>query len=236
MGYDPCCGLVRDMVISYNSGSTRWEYYYDGVLVGTLNSTSDCPIGSVWLSTKNNVGTIASTNRTICPNPASFTPLRPNPCRPCELNDSLYTYDCPVQNTECPKYPWLSNPLLGSFGSVLGKLLNDYLTSIGYDPNNCSLNTLTTEWYVDIRIDDIQVVTYPFFNGIGYNLIPLSYPTTSNWDTALIAAMDLIKPLGYDYYFTSDDTIVVYNQVCSVSEADINFKLNIGINFSIYCV
>ena len=236
LGYDPCCGLVRDMVISYNSGSTRWEYYYDGVLVGTLNSTSDCPIGSVWLSTKNNVGTIASTNRVICPNPASFTPLRPNPCRPCELNDSLYTYDCPVQNTECPKYPWLSNPLLGSFGSVLGKLLNDYLTSIGYDPNNCSLNTLTTEWYVDIRIDDIQVVTYPFFNGIGYNLIPLSYPTTSNWDTALVAAMDLIKPLGYDYYFTSDDTIVVYNQVCSVSEADINFKLNIGINFSIYCV
>jgi len=236
LGYDPCCGLSRDMVISYNSGSTRWEYYYDGFLVGTLNSSSDCPVGGIWTNITNIAGTISSTSSVVCSNSTTPKSLRPNPCRPCELIDNLYTFDCAVQNTECSKYPWKSNPNLGSFGNVLGQLLNEYLTSIGYDTNNCSLNTLSTEWYVDIRIDNIQVVSYSFFNGIGYNLIPLSYPTTSDWDTALVAALNLIKPLGYDYYFTSSDTIVVYNQICSVSEVGINFKLNVGINFSIYCV
>jgi hypothetical protein len=167
---------------------------------------------------------------------ATITALRPPLCRPCELIDNIYTYDCPVQNTECPKYPWESDPKLSNFGSVLGKLLNEYLTSVGYDPNNCSLNNLTTQWYVDIRIDDVQVVSYPFFNGIGYNFIPLSYPTTSDWDTAIVSALNLLKPLGYDYYFTTNDTIVVYNQICTIPETDINFKLNVGINFSIYCI
>ena len=167
---------------------------------------------------------------------ATITALRPALCRPCELIDNIYTYDCPVQNTECPKYPWESDPKLSNFGSVLGKLLNEYLTSVGYNPNNCSLNNLTTQWYVDIRIDDVQVVSYPFFNGIGYNFIPLSYPTTSDWDTAIVSALNLLKPLGYDYYFTTNDTIVVYNQICTIPETDINFKLNVGINFSIYCI
>ena len=167
---------------------------------------------------------------------ATIIALRPPLCRPCELIDNIYTYDCPVQNTECPKYPWESDPKLSNFGSVLGKLLNEYLTSVGYDPNNCSLNNLTTQWYVDIRIDDVQVVSYPFFNGIGYNFIPLSYPTTSDWDTAIVSALNLLKPLGYDYYFTTNDTIVVYNQICTIPETDINFKLNVGINFSIYCI
>jgi hypothetical protein len=27
----------------------------------------------------------------------------------------------------------------------------------------------------------------------------------------------------------------VYNKICSVSEEDVNFKLNIGINFQISC-
>jgi hypothetical protein len=167
---------------------------------------------------------------------ATITALRPPLCRPCELIDNIYTYDCPVQNTECPKYPWESDPKLSNFGSVLGKLLNEYLTSVGYDPNNCSLNNLTTQWYVDIRIDDVQVVSYQFFNGIGYNFIPLSYPTTSDWDTAIVSALNLLKSLGYDYYFTTNDTIVVYNQICTIPETDINFKLNVGINFSIYCI
>lgn len=161
--------------------------------------------------------------------------LRPPLCRPCELVDSVYTYDCPIQSTECPKYPWTDSVTITSFGSVLGTTLDSYLTSIGYVVGDCNLNSLTTQWFVDIRINNVQVVSYPFFNGIGYNTIPLSTPTTTQWDTALVAALNQIKPLGYDYYFTTNDTIVVYNQTCSVSVDGINFKLNVGINFSINC-
>jgi hypothetical protein len=166
---------------------------------------------------------------------SAITPLRPPLCQPCQLIDNIYTFDCPVQNTECSKYPWQNNPSIGSFANVLGVMLNNYLNSIGFNQNDCNLNTLVTQWFVDIRIDDIQVVSYLFFNGVGYNLIPLSTPTITDWDNALVVAMDQIKILGYDYYFTPENTIVVYNQNCSISETDVNFKLNVGINFSIYC-
>jgi hypothetical protein len=166
---------------------------------------------------------------------ANTSALRPPLCRPCELIDNIYTFDCPVENTECPKYPWDSAPKIVDFGSVLSVTLNQYVSSLGYELNDCQLNTLTTTWYVDIRIDNNQVVSYPFFNGIGYNIIPLSTPSVTDWDNALVVALDQIRTLGYDYYFTTDDTIVVYNQLCSTSETGINFKLNVGINFSIYC-
>ena len=55
------------------------------------------------------------------------------------------------------------------------------------------------------------------------------------WDTALENALESLKDYGYDYYLTEENTVIIYNQVCSVSEQGVNFKLNIGINFEILC-
>jgi len=109
------------------------------------------------------------------------------------------------------------------------------LVDNGYQLNDCQLNTLNTEWFVDIKINNNDIVRYSFFNGVGYIDSSLSSPSISDWDSALIAALNDLKNYGYDYYFTNNDTVVIYNLICSVSDVGLNFNLNVGINFNITC-
>jgi len=161
--------------------------------------------------------------------------LIPIPCKPCSLINNIFTYDCPIESVECAIYPWVNNPQIQTLNAVLGNVLNSYLTTNGYTLNDCDFNGMTTKWFVDIRVDDTVVVSYPFFSGVGYSSPSYSSPTVDMWDDALSNALDSLKDYGFDYYLTNEDTVVVYNQVCSVSEQGINFKLNIGINFEILC-
>lgn len=156
----------------------------------------------------------------------------PAPCKPCELTENIFRFDCPIQQVRCSKYPW--NNQIQSFGGVLSNVLNNYLQQNGYVLNDCITNTLTTQWYVELYVDDILVVDNLFYNGIGYNLTNTSFPTTNQWDVALLSALNDLKEFGYDYYFEGDE-LVVYNPTCNVSEEGVNFKLNVGINFNILC-
>jgi hypothetical protein len=159
----------------------------------------------------------------------------PVPCKPCSLTSNIYRYDCNIQSVECGMYPWYESSNINSFSAVLGQALNNYLTANGYTLNDCLLNTLTTEWFVELKIDDTTVVQYPFFSGVGYSDLNLSSPQNSDWDLALSIALNDLKIYGYDYYLTSTDTVVIYNAICSTSDEGVNFKLNVGINFNILC-
>jgi hypothetical protein len=157
------------------------------------------------------------------------------PCKPCSLTSNLFSHDCPLETVECPIYPWMENSVIQDFNAVLGQLLTNYLADNGYNLNDCDFNGMTSEWFVDLRIDDVIIVDYSFFNGIGYNSPVYSVPTISEWNSALLIGLETLKTYGYDYFLTTTDTVVLSNQVCSVSEQGINFKLNIGINFNILC-
>jgi hypothetical protein len=159
----------------------------------------------------------------------------PVPCKPCSLTSNIYRYDCNIQSVECGVYPWYGSSTINSFNAVLGQALNNYLTANGYTLNDCLLNTLTTNWFVEIKINDSTVIQYPFFDGIGYTNISLSSPQPNDWDSALLIALNDLTIYGYDYYLTTTDTIVIYNSICSTSAFGDNFKLNVGINFNILC-
>jgi len=161
--------------------------------------------------------------------------LVPIPCKPCELTTSIFRYDCDIQVVECGKYPWYESNTITSFNGVLGEVLNNYLTENGYVLNDCQLNTLNTEWFVELKIDDITIIQNSFFNGVGYLDPTLSSPSTNDWDLALLEALNDLKNYGYDYYLSTDDTVVIYNMICSLSDVGLNFKLNVGINFNIVC-
>jgi hypothetical protein len=215
------------LLIRYNSSLSRWEFFINNIEYGYLDVDSECPISKTWTSEK----FLISTEGVDC----ESTKQRPPLCRPCELNDNLYRLDCPVESVECPIYPWDSNPKVTTFGSVLGNVLNTYLATNGTSVGNCDLNSMTTIWYVDLRVNNTTIVSYPFFNGVGYNIPTFSTPSVSDWDIAIIAALEELKNYGYNYYLTDNDTVVVYSESCSISDSVINFKINVGINFQIYC-
>jgi hypothetical protein len=160
----------------------------------------------------------------------------PVPCKPCILTTNIFPVDCPVQSSECPTYPWDTNPQVQQFSGVLSYLLNQYLTDNGYTLNDCLINSLNSNWYVDIRINDVMIIQIPFFTGVGLITPNLSYPTTNTgWDDALNDALDELKTYGYEYYFTGNDTVVIYNSICSENDNGVNLKINVGINFNILC-
>ena len=81
-----------------------------------------------------------------------------------------------------------------------------------------------------------MIIQIPFFTGVGLTIPNLSYPSTNTaWDIALTDALDELKVYGYDYYFTGNDTVVIYNNICSENDNGINLKINVGINFNILC-
>ena len=158
----------------------------------------------------------------------------PVPCKPCKLTTNIFTYDCPLQEVTCDVYPWGNVPQINSFGSVLNYMLNQYLTSIGKSTVDYDMNTLKTEWFVDIRVNNVSTVLSNFFNGLGVGT-PLSSPSNTVWTTALQNALDDLKNYGNDYYLTQEDTVVIYNSICSLNEAGVNISINVGINYEISC-
>ena len=154
----------------------------------------------------------------------------PIPCKPCSLTTQLYVLDCPVQEVVCGLYPWNSNPNITSFAVVLTQTLQDFFISQNVDPNSCQLNTTTSTWYVDIRINGVVISYYEFFNGIGTG----SFPTPQQWVTAVKDSFINLLTLGYSYNIDEDtEELIVFNNNCIPNFDD--FELNVGINFEIFC-
>jgi hypothetical protein len=154
----------------------------------------------------------------------------PVPCKPCTLSTQLYVLDCPVQEVICGLYPWNSDPLISSFGVVLTQTLQNFFTQNGLNSTVCSINTVSSSWYVDIRQNGVLIQQYGFFSGIG----PSQYPTDTQWVNALGDALDNLLTSGYSYNIDVDnENVVVFNNNCIPNFDD--FQINIGIEFEIFC-
>jgi hypothetical protein len=166
---------------------------------------------------------------------ASIKKLPPT-TRPGKLTTSVFSYDCPVEETTIQKYPWGDSKTISNFKGVLGSTLTNYSITNGIDLNSCDLNNLQTEWYVDLRINSSLVIQYPFFVGVGYNNSLTSSPSQTDWDNALQIALPSMREFGYDFYFINDDLqIVIFNELCVNENTNTNVELNVGINFNLLC-
>ena len=153
----------------------------------------------------------------------------PVPCNPCTLIGPILTYDCPEASTVCDIYPWTSNPSIGSnFGSVLNSVVNGY--TIG---SNCDFNSINSDWYVNISLGGNVIINEKFFDGYGIG-IPQSYPSQSEWLTALQTQLDTLINYGLDYII-SNNQVTVYTITCDGLNLNSEFKINVGINFTISC-
>lgn len=154
----------------------------------------------------------------------------PVPCKPCTLSTQLYVLDCPVQEVICGLYPWNNDPLVTSFGVVLNQTLQTFFSQNGLNSTICSLNTVASTWYVDIRQNGVLIEQYGFFNGVG----PSQFPTDTQWVTALGTALDNLLTSGYSYNIDEDnENVVVFNNNCVPNFDD--FQINVGIEFEIFC-
>jgi hypothetical protein len=122
--------------------------------------------------------------------------------------------------------------IVSSFLSIIKNTFSRYSVCL---LNDCVLNTLTSEWYIELKINNVTKVQLPFFNGSTYSFTPFNAPSQTQYYNALISSLDSLKNMGYDYYLTDNDTVIVYNQTCQTDDNGLVFTIDIGINFQIYC-
>jgi hypothetical protein len=157
----------------------------------------------------------------------------PVPCKPCSLLTNIFRVDCPIQTVECELYPWDSNPNVTNFADMLSILLQQYLDT-QENTGNCQYETMTTTWYVDVRLDGTNVVSYPFFTGYGFSSPALSVPTDNLWATAVNGALASLLTYGLSYNILGDK-VYVYSSNCIPFESPQIFEINVGVEFDILC-
>jgi hypothetical protein len=147
----------------------------------------------------------------------------PIPCVPCSYNGNLFSYDCVKQRIECDIA--ISNPQ-----SVLTEAINTTITNQGYQVSDCLLNTLSTQWYVNIVLDGTVLYNDVFYNGNGQN----DYPSQNEWIDAVENTLTYIYQ--YNLQHSLNDTILtVYNIGCEDLFSDSTLEVNIKINVDLVC-
>lgn len=150
------------------------------------------------------------------------------PCTPCSLNGPIFSNDCTDETLDCPIYPWADGPsLVQSFKDILYQTVNDYITQ-----NNltCSLNTLITDWYIQISLENNIVLNQYIYTGYGL----LDAPTDTYWKQQLLQYLPSISD-QYLTYFLNGDYLYVSNAGCEPLFTDKKIKLNVGLDFKIFC-
>jgi hypothetical protein len=159
----------------------------------------------------------------------------PVPCKPCRLVGQILPYNCPVQTITCPIYPWDSNPQIVSFGGVLTATLNNYLTNNGLTMNDCDMNSLITNWFVDLRMNGTVLASDEFYVGVGINNPVLSSPSNDIWLTALENSLNNLQSEDLTYTLNGDNTVTINTSNCIPLNVNQTFEINVGINFNLIC-
>ena len=153
----------------------------------------------------------------------------PVTCIPCKFEGQVYGYDCIDQTVSCGIYPWVestSTSTAANFQQVLTQTIN----SVSSTYTTCNLNTVTSEWYVDLRLDSDILVQSKFYTGYG----PNDVPTNSDWVQALNEKLELLYQQGLNY-FINGNTITIANSSCYDDFLNKRLYLNIGIDLNLIC-
>ena len=149
--------------------------------------------------------------------------LVPIPCIPCTFTGQLLGADCVTQTLSCDI--GLTNPQTTLINSI-----NTAVAGEGYNVSDCTLNTLTSMWYVDIRLSGTLLRKDLFYTGYGGN----DYPSSQQWLSAVENSLSTLSQDGLDYSINGSE-ITVSNIGCNNDFTNKNLQINAGVNISINC-
>jgi hypothetical protein len=158
--------------------------------------------------------------------------IETEPVEPCEKYTNLSNYIANQEKVEIFIFPWLNNPSqVSSFSAILNQQLNTFLGANGLSVATCNgINTLYTEWYLDLNIGSQSIIHYKFFTGYG----PFGYPTNANWKQAFIDTLPTI--LQYNLWYDIDgNKVTLYNLTNQPLYLNQTLSLNVGISMSVNC-
>jgi len=155
----------------------------------------------------------------------------PVPVDPCYIISNIFDYACSTEYVDFNIYPWLNGDVtVSNFSSILYNRVNNLLTSSGLTLNQCNQNSVATDWYVDLRIDNEIIIQQQFYTGYGINDVP----TNIQWRTALINYLPNLYEYGFTY-FLNGNMLTITSLTCDPRYINETLCLNVGINIDINC-
>jgi len=153
----------------------------------------------------------------------------PISCVPCEFNGQILGYDCIDQTIQCGIYPWIETSS-STTATSFEQMLTDTVAAISTGYTVCDPNSITSEWYVDLRLDSTILVQQKFYTGYGGNDVP----TNSDWVNALDEKLEYLYQDGLNY-FINGNTITIANSSCYDDFTNKRLYLNVGLDITISC-
>jgi hypothetical protein len=151
---------------------------------------------------------------------------------PCRKTASLVNYGANDEKVTLSIYPWFNaSTTVTSFSAILNKQVEELLVENGTTISLCNgINTLRTEWYVDIKIGETQLIQYKFYDGVGLN----GYPTDGQWKLALKNSLPDL--LNYNLWFNlNGNNLTITNLTNQTLYLSDNLTLDVGININVNC-
>ena len=150
---------------------------------------------------------------------------------PCYIISNIFDYTCNTEYADFNIYPWFNGDVnVSNFSSILVNRVNNMLAQSGLTLNQCSQNSVLSDWYVDLEINGQQIIKDSFYTGYGM----MDVPTNTQWRNALINYLPQLYNYGYTYYLNGN-TLTITNLSCLTQNIVDTVSLNVGINISINC-
>ena len=150
---------------------------------------------------------------------------------PCYIISDIFNYTCNSEYVDFNIYPWFNGDITATnFNSILSNRINNMLSENGLTLNQCYQNSVQTEWYIDLRINNQILIQNTFYSGYGYNDVP----TELQWRNSLIYYLPILYDYGYTYYLNGNN-ITITNLGCNSENLQDTVFLNVGININIKC-
>ena len=153
------------------------------------------------------------------------------PVDSCYIISNIFDYTCNTEYADFNIYPWFNGDVtVSNFSSILGNRINSMLGQSGLTLNQCYQNSVLTDWYVDLKINNEQIIQELFYTGYGMSDVP----TSSQWKNALLNYLPQLYNYGYTYYLNGN-TLTITNLSCLTQNIVDTVSLNVGINININC-
>jgi hypothetical protein len=155
----------------------------------------------------------------------------PVPVDPCYIISNIFDYTCNSEYVEFNIYPWFNGDVtVSNFSSILVNRVNNMLAQSGLTLNQCYENSVLSDWYVDLTINEEQIIKESFYTGYGLSDVP----TNTQWRNALINYLPQLYNYGYTYYLNGN-TLTITDLACLTQNVVDTVSLNVGINININC-
>ena len=158
----------------------------------------------------------------------------PVPVDPCFIISSIWDYNCNSESAEFSIYPWFNGDInVSTFNSILVNRINNMLSQSGLTLNECYQNSVVSDWYVDLKINNQQIIKQFFYKGFGIS----ASPSPTQWRFALIDYLPELNNYGYEYEFIGGGSFLKITGLGCLGTITTNsISLDVGINININCL